>query len=220
MIVEKIDGKLAICTECRYTFCKRCRKVYHAQRFCDDEEDLNALKRERDRLKSKLDEYGIIRNEESRMIMEALSEARMQTTTRLCPNENCRVPIEKNLGCDHMVCISCSRHFLWSEAESGASDLKIIVDRYQTELSRLEKAVERAGGLFDETSNEAFTGITKVLLKRIRVCPDHDCRTANFKHGTSNYLVCHVCKRSYCFLCGAEFRNERSHFGKKCQRFS
>ncbi len=33
-----------------------------------------------------------------------------------CPG--CNVPIEKNGGCDEMVCIRCQTHFYWSKAKS------------------------------------------------------------------------------------------------------
>ncbi|CAF2053059.1 unnamed protein product [Rotaria magnacalcarata] len=31
----------------------------------------------------------------------------------------CRVPIEKNGGCDHMVCRQCALHFNWTQAKNG-----------------------------------------------------------------------------------------------------
>jgi hypothetical protein len=33
---------------------------------------------------------------------------------KCCPH--CFVPIEKNMGCDHMYCVKCKHPFLWSQA--------------------------------------------------------------------------------------------------------
>jgi len=38
-------------------------------------------------------------------------EAWKKMFTRPCPN--CKVPIEKNQGCNHMTCASCQNHFCW-----------------------------------------------------------------------------------------------------------
>ncbi|KAI1773098.1 hypothetical protein F4818DRAFT_443461 [Hypoxylon cercidicola] len=66
------------------------------------------------------------REEEERMAREALEhQTRLRKEeeetnrvfyglTKPCPE--CRVPIEKNQGCDHMICLRCGRHFSWMGA--------------------------------------------------------------------------------------------------------
>lgn len=38
----------------------------------------------------------------------------LKISAKCCPK--CFVPIEKNLGCDHMFCVECKHHFNWSAA--------------------------------------------------------------------------------------------------------
>lgn len=48
---------------------------------------------------------------------EKASEATKKKTTKACPS--CQAPIEKNDGCDHMVC-KCSHNFSWKKAKARA----------------------------------------------------------------------------------------------------
>ena len=47
------------------------------------------------------------------------SEEWIERFAKHCPT--CQVPIEKNGGCDEMVCIRCRRHFYWSRTKQGDS---------------------------------------------------------------------------------------------------
>ncbi|KAI1758554.1 hypothetical protein GGR53DRAFT_516741 [Hypoxylon sp. FL1150] len=45
---------------------------------------------------------------------EQLTSNNIRRLTRPCPE--CEVPIEKNEGCDHMICLMCGIDFSWSGA--------------------------------------------------------------------------------------------------------
>ena len=41
------------------------------------------------------------------------NESWIKVNTKECPNPKCKLPIEKNQGCNHMNCKKCGFHFCW-----------------------------------------------------------------------------------------------------------
>ncbi|TVY56578.1 Uncharacterized protein LCER1_G004036 [Lachnellula cervina] len=45
---------------------------------------------------------------------DELSLAKVQATTKRCPDQGCNSPIEKHRGCQHMTCSACKHQFCWA----------------------------------------------------------------------------------------------------------
>ena len=80
----KDDGNIFTCQVCEYRYCVVCETTMHEGETC--EQYKQRLKRTKEKE---------ARNEEATM-------KTIRRTTKPCPN--CREPIEKNDGCDHMKC--------------------------------------------------------------------------------------------------------------------
>ena len=214
-----------MCDQCRFTFCKKCKSTYHSQTLCGKELALAELKRKRQKLREQMQRLGLTFKDEEELLGEILASAKIESTTRLCPNRNCQVPIEKNMGCDHMFCTRCQTSFNWSDAEGEAAVAQAFVQRYESDLGRLRKALDREqdpdlNADFDYSNQASAPMLSEYLLKRTKKCPYPNCEKFNVKYGTLNYLICHFCKRGYCFICRQAVLNERKHFGHGCVRNS
>ena len=77
----------AVCHVCRYHFCVRCRRVAHWPADCDAANAFESL------LVKRRDDTA-----DSLVKIEYVYVARVKR----CPN--CREPIEKKSGCNHMIC--------------------------------------------------------------------------------------------------------------------
>jgi hypothetical protein len=73
-------GKICTCIECGARVCIPCDRPFHVNQTCKDYKT---------RVHSK---------------EEVKSLEKISATTKACPNPTCRVRIEKNLGCTHMIC--------------------------------------------------------------------------------------------------------------------
>ncbi|KAH3757519.1 E3 ubiquitin-protein ligase RNF14 [Pelomyxa schiedti] len=89
MIVS--GGRMARCTNprCRFTFCTHCKEEWHIDLSC---EQWQQWKQENTEADSKFTEWA-------------------RTHSKPCPR--CHCAIEKNGGCNHMTCRSCSHQFCW-----------------------------------------------------------------------------------------------------------
>jgi hypothetical protein len=167
-------------------------------------------------------ELGLVPDNEEILLLELLAAAKMESTTRLCPNRLCQVPIEKNEGCDHMFCSRCQRAFNWSQAAIQTTDADVLNQHYDGDLQRVRQALERErhADATDDPTPLKPPVITELLLKRSKKCPNLTCGKLNMKHGTNNYLICLFCKRGYCFLCGHPVNSKLTHFTRGCKQNS
>lgn len=225
MLGASENDNLGFCSECRYTFCKRCKKLYHGSTLCEDQWKLIEAQEKYRKLQMKLKALGIGESDMKRMFQEMLAAAKIECTTRLCPNDQCRVPIEKNMGCSHMYCTRCRTHFNWEDAKEQETDIRALVEKYDSDFAKVEKALNQEtqrmtlADLEGKPSATANLEVTSIWLKRVKPCPNPSCKKLNMKFGTRNYLICEHCKRGFCFSCGRTVLNERSHFGHACKRY-
>ncbi|CAG8494145.1 20498_t:CDS:2 [Cetraspora pellucida] len=110
--------KLCICTKCTFAFCWICQRTWHgASTPCH-----------MDNIKKIVEEY-MKADESTKAIMELRygkknleklvrdANAELETSkwvksnTQPCPQ--CETPIEKSMGCNHMLCTRCETHFCY-----------------------------------------------------------------------------------------------------------
>lgn len=223
VLTGKENDNLALCDQCRFAFCKKCKKNYHSQTLCGHELELAELREKHRKLRLKMKTLNLEPEDEQKLLREFLAITRIENSTRLCPNPNCQVPIEKNMGCDHMYCIRCRRPFNWSEAQDRSTETKILIEKYESDIEKVQKALtdeKVTDGNLDAPIDIAEPMIGRLLLKRTKMCPNVNCGKPNLKTGTSNYLICGDCKRSFCFSCGKAIINAKLHFGVICKKHS
>jgi len=96
MIGDMKDSKnpMLQCPKCKFRFCFNCKTdEFHTGSTCEDFQEWKKLNGKADVLFSEWS----------------------QKYVKICPK--CRVPIEKNGGCDHMTCRSCKYEFYWSSGK-------------------------------------------------------------------------------------------------------
>lgn len=217
------DDYLALCDQCRFAFCKKCKKTYHSQTLCSDEIDLLELRRKQRDLRRNLQMLNLSTVDQQKVVEEFLAVARIETSTRLCPNFKCRVPIEKNMGCDHMYCTRCQLRFNWSDVKDQAGPSRALVDTYGNDFDQgLENVFHDDVNPenLDKTVVAKLSTISRLIAKRTKVCPNEKCGKVNIKSGMGNYVICDRCKRGFCFCCGQSVGNPSQHFGHACKRYS
>lgn len=86
---DEDTGLLAICEDCGFAFCNRCRQSWHGEfKYCMPKERKDAI------------------TEEEKATLEYL---RLHSTP--CPT--CAAPCQKSHGCNHMRCFRCQTHFCY-----------------------------------------------------------------------------------------------------------
>ncbi|XP_073507352.1 E3 ubiquitin-protein ligase RNF14-like isoform X2 [Phyllobates terribilis] len=108
-VMVEPEGTMGICSVCQYAFCILCKMTFHGISPCNipegPEENI-----------ADLSEEDLTAEEENRRRVEK-SVQRMQNrewikmNSKSCPG--CKVPIEKNDGCNKMTCSKCKEFFCW-----------------------------------------------------------------------------------------------------------
>ncbi|XP_030583220.1 E3 ubiquitin-protein ligase RNF14-like [Archocentrus centrarchus] len=135
VILEK-SSKAAFCSVCSFAFCVTCRKTYHGINECESKKIQAKLKvflktgilpQTEEGVKALMEDYisgskGRKRLLESRYgnimttLESSLSENWIVDNSKCCPH--CFSRIEKNGGCNNMICTQCGRWFYWLDAVS------------------------------------------------------------------------------------------------------
>ncbi|CAF2452621.1 unnamed protein product [Rotaria sp. Silwood2] len=223
VLIDSEKDNLALCSQCRFTFCKKCKKTYHSQTLCGRELELAELKEKHRKLRQKMQVLNFKPDDAEKFFSEFLAVARIENSTRLCPNSKCQVPIEKNQGCDHMYCTRCRTPFNWSNAQDQTTETKILIENYENDLDKIQEALARERNIQenpDESTPLQVPIISKLLVERTKKCPNIKCEKFNIKSGTGNYLICQYCKRGFCFSCGRAVIDPKNHYGVACKRHS
>ncbi|CAF1403822.1 unnamed protein product [Adineta ricciae] len=218
------NDNLALCEQCRFPFCKKCKKTYHSESLCGRQLEMALLKDQRRKLRQSLQAHKLSVEESQELLKEFLAVAKIENTTRLCPNPLCRTPIEKNQGCDHMFCTRCQRHFNWSDAKDETAATKALFDDAGQNVDQILNLILREPTEEDLDSNDFESSALKVVsglfLSRTKICPYEKCGKVHVKYGTNNYAMCQYCKRGFCFRCLRPLINDRTHFGRACKQYS
>uniref|UniRef100_A0A3P9CFG2 RBR-type E3 ubiquitin transferase n=1 Tax=Maylandia zebra TaxID=106582 RepID=A0A3P9CFG2_9CICH len=116
VILEK-SSNAVLCSECSFAFCVTCRMTYHGLEECETKK-----KHARDGLSALLNDYKHGSKERKRLLVSRygnmlvmlesnLNDTWLANNSRCCPH--CFSRIEKNGGCDHMLCTQCGQDFSW-----------------------------------------------------------------------------------------------------------
>ncbi|XGW14346.1 hypothetical protein V3C99_000568 [Haemonchus contortus] len=121
--ISETTEYLATCLVCGYNFCTACYRGYHGVHPCFGTWGLRKVSFEEYLLASQEDRlkmaefYGGIENLEAEMEkafkkVDARTYAWMQGHSKRCPQ--CNIPIQRQSGCNMMVCSMCDTHFCWN----------------------------------------------------------------------------------------------------------
>ncbi|XP_043925206.1 E3 ubiquitin-protein ligase RNF14-like isoform X2 [Protopterus annectens] len=112
-VLKEPDSEMAVCSNCLFAFCTKCNLSYHGIAPCYDKlveelampvndgkpaADAGGAKPKERRIKNK-----------QKAIRE--SEKWVKTNTKYCPK--CRASIQKDGGCNKMICGRCGHIFCW-----------------------------------------------------------------------------------------------------------
>ena len=141
--MENKNDNLCICYQCHYTFCRKCREVFHSQKMCPKDYLIEQLRireeRERVRLKKQREEVLakmtklkkekksdaeknavteqyrriVISFSEQDALLEEVLNAERTELLYIQHCPQCHAQIEKNGGCSHMRCSQCNSNFTW-----------------------------------------------------------------------------------------------------------
>lgn len=83
-----VSERLSICEECEYAFCCVCKKGWHGELVrCFPRRDAELTAEEK------------------------ATEEYLRLYTSVCPT--CNSPVQKQMGCNHMICFTCNTHFCY-----------------------------------------------------------------------------------------------------------
>ncbi|CAF1174523.1 unnamed protein product [Adineta steineri] len=151
LVNNDVDDNLASCNQCYYTFCKKCKEIFHSQTLCrleyiiqqlqlQKEKEYQRIQREKEEALVKLAQ--IEREKKSAIERKTVAQKYRQIVLKLSDEQvlleevlnaerieslntqycpNCRVRIEKNGGCSHMHCSRCNHHFTWQTITKSES---------------------------------------------------------------------------------------------------
>jgi len=111
-------GALFICPACTRAFCLACPVVNGGVGPAHDgpcSRVVEEINRDADR-RRKLDEWRQANGTADKRFAELLRREAKDGLTKPCPQ--CKTPITKNAGCDHMHCTVCGHHYSWTSGQS------------------------------------------------------------------------------------------------------
>lgn len=99
VIVDDPDLPDILCDACGQRTCTTCRTPWHPG--LSHQANMDNLRREQEQRAA------------TRANQEVQSEELVQQISQACPNQACGARIERDGGCEHMICVSCEHEFCW-----------------------------------------------------------------------------------------------------------
>lgn len=114
-VSTQTEEALAVCPSCNHAFCVYCKRAYHGVEGCrlksDEKRELIELYRNGDYNKQLELEKRYGKKQLYELVNAAKTEDWMSKHSKRCPC--CHINIEKNDGCNKMICRKCNTHFCW-----------------------------------------------------------------------------------------------------------
>eukprot|EP00210_Caulerpa_lentillifera_P004215 g4020.t1 len=205
-------GKFSQCTKCFFCFCTDCYRPWHPGTKCISVEETL------EQMGASMSEYEESKTEKARFILDLQNQlkslAMVRKESRPCPQ--CGMAIEKDGGCNHMVCIYCKAHYchacgktIYNGYDHFGSDACVLFD--DDAIAEWEEEVN------GPRNREDRNRINPRLLNlngagRPVQCPV--CKALNYKFDMNNHIRCYSCSTNLCFLCGEILpkKNATAHF--------
>ncbi|XP_043925210.1 E3 ubiquitin-protein ligase RNF14-like isoform X2 [Protopterus annectens] len=120
-VVKEPDGEMGVCSNCLFAFCTKCNLTYHGISRCYDEVE-EELENSVNDGKPAAETAAVTENAKSNVqVPKRVSRNRradkkenekwVKENTKRCPN--CHSPVEKDGGCNKMICGRCGHIFCW-----------------------------------------------------------------------------------------------------------
>lgn len=113
--LKEEDSNMALCPNCKFSFCVLCKRTWHGISPCKMlPQDIKELKEAYETGDKEVQEslelqYG--KKYLERAFQEYDSSSWIKSNTKPCPN--CHSTIEKDHGCNKMSCLTCNCQFCW-----------------------------------------------------------------------------------------------------------
>ncbi|XP_030068271.1 E3 ubiquitin-protein ligase RNF14 [Microcaecilia unicolor] len=111
-VMQEPGCPMGICSSCRHPFCTLCKRTYHGISPCKTEEPMET--------NIKVPRIRTRKRRKQKIVEERQSATFLKEETQTCPA--CKVPIQKDGGCNFMVCSQCKHSFTWIPLKSLSSD--------------------------------------------------------------------------------------------------
>ncbi|KAK9802927.1 hypothetical protein WJX73_008936 [Symbiochloris irregularis] len=206
----------AICSSCFFVFCSLCQESWHPGTQCmSPEVKLRVL---RERIAGNKDSaHALVQKE-----YELMSLAHIQKTTKPCPM--CNMAIQKQEGCNKMVCSACGAFFCYrcGIAISGYDHFSaggcVLFEMDEIMRWEAQMAQQIHGNMQGEGAVQQHERPGRRRPTSMR-CPR--CGQAVERRGNNNHMACWACQQHFCFLCRTVLGKRGGlHFGKRggCQQ--
>ncbi|KAG9465651.1 hypothetical protein GDO78_017963 [Eleutherodactylus coqui] len=105
-VMQEPGGTMGICSVCQYAFCILCKMTFHGISPCKEPEEKPV----------ELNEGDESDDEDWKRVMEKAFDKKkniewIKENAKPCPS--CKVPIQKDEGCNKMTCSRCKQYFCW-----------------------------------------------------------------------------------------------------------
>jgi len=173
VLIENNNDNLAICSQCRYTFCCKCKEVFHSQTMCpkdyiieqlrlQQEKERARIQKEREEALAKIAKVEkekktlaernavketyrriVISLSEQDALLEEVLNAERIETLNTQYCPKCHVRIEKNGGCSHMHCSQCNYDFTWREIATPANSKPTLLNDQDADFESVKEELSR-----------------------------------------------------------------------------
>ncbi len=173
VLTENNNDKLAICYQCRYTFCRNCKEIFHSQTICPKDYIIEQLRleKEKERIriqkereealiqlakneqeKKSLNERNLVRDKyrhiviklcEKDALLEEILNAERMESLNTQHCPQCHVRIEKNGGCSHMHCSRCDYDFTWRTIPQSQNSKNTLLLNNSTEIESVKEELNK-----------------------------------------------------------------------------